>query len=145
MPFLGVGIFNKKSVFFCNICVNVCHKCKVALAIWPSTSVRYFRLLLGHLIFSNLQNTNFQNMPRKKTISNLNITSSILHEKTKQNQFKILFTNIHYWYRVTCRTPICNIYLKCQPSVILRYCHLFVNKAKEKNDSKHFLCNCQIF
>ena len=116
-----------------------------------STSVRYFRLLLGHLIFPNLQNTNLQNMPRKKIISNLNITPSILLEKTKQNQFKILFETIHHWYRVTCwicvicRTPICNIHLKCQPSVILRKCHFFVNKRKQKNDSKHFLCNCQIF
>ena len=49
-----------------------------------------------HLIFSNLQNTNLQNMSRWKAISNLNITSSILHHKTEINQFKTIFKTVHH-------------------------------------------------
>ena len=44
-----------------------------------------------------------------------------------------------------CRKTVYKIKLKCQPLTILSYGRPLINKIKKKNNSKHFLCNYQIF
>ena len=58
-------------------------------------------------------------------------------KKDKKNWLKT-FAAFHHWSKVTCRicvicrTPICKIYLKCQPLVIIRQGQLLINKIKQK-------------
>ena len=69
VPFLGGGIFDKRSAVFVTRC-QWCHTCQVTLVILNKHLFQKFRLsYLG--ISCNFQSTTLQNMPRKKTIRSL--------------------------------------------------------------------------
>ena len=121
----------------------------MVLAILPKTSVRYLRLstLLGYLIFCNWLNTNIQKIPRKKTISNLNMHYTFC--VTKQNKkidLKHLQVFITDWITVPCRIcvicrlSVCKIYPKCQSQVILTV--TFWSTKQNKNRFK--TCSVQL-